>query len=168
MKPPSDHGRFTTDDRAVSIAVTHVLTLGISAILITGLMLGAGALIDGEKERGAQHSLETIGERLSGELSSVDRVAANDSANSAGNVTLRVDHPRTVSGSTYSIELTDDCSGPLVNKTETCLILTPQSEDVEVQVPVTTNASVDPDASAHGGPITITYDGTEISMESGH
>ncbi|GAB3018311.1 DUF7266 family protein [Natronobiforma cellulositropha] len=157
--------RFGRDDRAVSIAVTHVLTIAITAVLITGLMIGAGTLIDGEKERGAESSLTTIGERLSGELSSVDRLS-----DGSDDVVLRVSHPRSVSGSGYSIDVgdDDDCTSPLVNQSEHCLLLESSGEDVEVQVPVAVDADLDTDASARGGPITFRSDGSEITMESGH
>ncbi|WP_276253767.1 DUF7266 family protein [Halomontanus rarus] len=156
--------RLRGDDRAVSVAITHVLTIGITAILISGLMIGAGSMLDSEKERGAKTSLETTGERLAGEIASVDR-----SATGSGTVTLRVDHPRRVSGSSYSIEFDedDDCE-PLLDETDLCLTLTAQSEDADVQVPVVNETAIDTDASVPGGPITVTYDGDKITLESGH
>ncbi|MCU4971786.1 hypothetical protein OB955_03415 [Halobacteria archaeon AArc-m2/3/4] len=158
-------GRLHTDDRAVSVAITHVLTIGITAILISGLMIGAGSMLDSEKERGAQTSLETTGERLSGEISSVDRLANGE----PGNVNLSVNHPRQVSGSTYTIEFDEDgdCD-PLLDETDLCLTLTAHSEDANVQVPVVNETAIDTDASVRGGPITVKYDGDAITLESGH
>lgn len=157
---------FSRDDRGVSIAITHVLTIAITAILISGLLFSAGTMLDTEREQRAQASLETIGERLSSELASVDRLAVTGTSNAS----LRVEHPREVSGSLYTVALEqgDDCSSPLLNATETCLTLTASEETAEVQVPVRTNASLDTDSSALGGPMTIRYDGTTISLESGH
>lgn len=155
-----------TDDRAVSIAITHVMTIGITALLITGLLMGAGNLLDAERERGAEASLTTIGERLSGELSSVDRLAAD----SADDVTMRVDHPREVSGSTYRVELRGDpaaCDGPLHAASEACLVLTATDENVEEMIPVNVEAGID-DSQALGGPITVTHDGGNVSIEGGH
>lgn len=146
--------RFRADDRGVSIAVTHVLTIGITTVLIAGLLIGAGSLLDSERERGARESLETIGERLSSEMASVDRLAENDTT-----VKLYVEHPRTVSGSRYTIETatgTDCSSRPLLDDTETCLVLTATGKNVEVAVPVAIDAKVD--GSASGGPIEITYE----------
>lgn len=159
--------RLRGDDRAVSVAITHVLTIGITAILISGLMIGAGSMLDSEKERGAKTSLETTGERLAGEIASVDRLA-----DGSDTVTLRVDHPRRVSGSSYSIDMNadGDCSSFLLEESDTCLTLTAHGEDAEVHVPMTVDGDIDTDASVRGGPITIKYDGStgEITLESGH
>ncbi|WP_207588612.1 DUF7266 family protein [Halomontanus rarus] len=162
--------RLRGDDRAVSVAITHVLTIGITAILISGLMIGAGSMLDSEKERGAKTSLETTGERLAGEIASVDR-----SATGSDTVTLRVDHPRRVSGSSYSIDMNSDadgdCSSFLLEESETCLTLTAHSEDAEVHIPMTVEESaIDTGASVRGGPITVKYDGStgKITLESGH
>lgn len=152
-----------SDDRGVSIAVTHVLTLGITAVLITGLMLGAGSLLETERERSAEGSLETIGERLSGELSSVDRIASDGDT-----VTLRTTHPQRVASSTYKVELHDDCGGtdpdaPLIDD-GACLELTADDEDVTVFVPVSVAEDDLADSEARGGTIEIEYDGGEITI----
>jgi len=149
---------FQKDDRGVSVAVSHIMTIAITAILISGLMFGAGSLLEGEKDRSAGQSLETIGEGLSGEISSVDRLADEETE------TLRVtvDHPQRVSGSQYTIDLEDgDCSAPLVDGQ--CLVLTSHGGDVEVGVPV--NASADLEGSVTGGTLVIEYDEGTISLE---
>lgn len=143
--------RLLEDDRGVSIAVSHIMTIAITAILISGLMFGAGSLLEGEKDRSAGQSLETIGERLSGEIASVDRLAGNETEN----LTVTVDHPRTVSGSQYTIDLeNDDCSAPLVDGQ--CLVLTSHGGDVEVGVPVRTDADLE--GSVTGGTLVIEYE----------
>ena len=157
--------RFHTDDRGVSIAVSHIMTIAITAILISGLMFGAGSLLEGEKDRSAGQSLETIGERLSGEISSVDRLADDEETET---LRVTVDHPRTVSGSQYTIELhdSDDCDDDLISDELACLTLRSHGGDVETSVPVVTDAAVEGQAS--GGTIVIEYedenDGT-ISIE---
>ena len=152
-------GRLRRDDRAVSIAVTHVLTIAVTTLIIAGLMMGTGFLLETEKERSAADSLETIGERLSSQLSSVDRTTAD-----GGNVTIEADHPQTVAGAGYTVELTDSCSEqPLLDdEIDHCLILAYQGGDLEVGVPVkVTHNDIDP-SSASGGTIEIRSDGDEI------
>lgn len=41
------------DDRAVSSAVTHALALGITAILMSGLLIAAGTMLDDQRENSA-------------------------------------------------------------------------------------------------------------------
>jgi len=140
-----------TDDRSVSIAVNHVLTIGITATLLTTLLLGMGGLLDSERERAATESLSTVGERLSGEISSVDRMKNETS----DNVTIRSNYQRTVSGSTYTIELLDSgCDGPLVEDVDECLLLSAHQENVDVYVPVKTDTPVE-NSSVSGGPIKV-------------
>ena len=157
-------GRLREDDRAVSIAVTHVLTIAVTTLIIGGLMLGAGFLLETEKERSAEDSLETIGERLSAQLSSADRAAADD-----GEITIRADHPQTVAGSGYTVDLVDgDGCGdqPLLQDDQQCLILSYHGGDVEVGVPVKVDEISE--SSTQGGTIEIHRDegGVRIGGES--
>ena len=153
--------RLRDDERAVSIAVTHVLTIAVTTLIIGGLMMGASFLMDIQTERSAEESRETIGERLSSQVSSVDRAAAGSE-----DVKIWADHPRTVAGSGYTVRLTNSCDDqPLLEDVDQCLILTHGGSDVEVGVPVKVNQSVSGEAS--GGTIEITGDGSEIEIESG-
>ena len=154
---------LATDDRAVSIAVTHVLTIGITTVLISGLLIGAGTMLDSERDRSTEASLETIGERLSNEISAVDRIAEDDDE-----VTVHTSHQRQVTNSLYTVELGENCDHPLLHDDDQdCLVLSAQGEDVEVAVPVQVNADIDTSSAATGGTIVIEWDGSEISISDG-
>lgn len=167
--------RLREDDRGVSVALSHVLTLGITAILVAGLLMGATAMLDGQSERGAERSLETIGERVASEVASVDRLARAEPESRDVVVELRVDHPSEVSGVTYSIEIQDgnQCSppeAPLLEGVEKCLILSAPGARTTTRVPVVVKSGIDTGTSVQGGAMTISYDSTseEITLESGH
>ncbi|MFP8955227.1 hypothetical protein ACLI4Y_00750 [Natrialbaceae archaeon A-CW3] len=156
-------------DRAVSIAITHVLTIAITTVLISGLLISAGSLLAGETDRSAQRSLETIGERFSGEISSVERLAADGEAET---VNLTVEHPSMVASERYRVTLYDSTvcesdDAPLLTGDTNCMHLQTQSGGVDVYVPVT--ADVESGSSVAGGTITIVYDGDEeqIYLRSG-
>ena len=158
-------------DRGLSVALTHVLAIGITTILIAVLLAGSSALLDAETDRSAEQSLETIGERLAGEVANVDAIGDEDT----DTVTLSADHPRTVAGSGYTVELleSDDCAdSPLLTGDTNCLRLTASGADVQEYVPVKIDADVGDDRSASGGLIEIEfeYDGNngEISIRSGN
>lgn len=159
-KRPSDERNQGRDrnrdrDRGVSIAITHVLTIGITTILIAMLMMSAGTMLESETERSVETSLETVGERLADEIANVDRIA---SRNGTGTVNLTVDHPRTVSSSGYTVELLNDSSeAPLIEDGTPCLRLTARSADVVVYVPVAVDADLN--GSATGGTMEISADG---------
>jgi FlaG/FlaF family flagellin (archaellin) len=149
-------GRHNERDRAVSITVTHVLTIGITTILIAGLLTSAGTMLETETQRSTEASLETIGERMADEIGNVDQIATP----SGGNVTITADHPRTVANSRYTVEFGEDCEAPLLDGSTDCLELTAANTNVVVHVPIKTDAAIDTSSSARGGTIEIVYDGT--------
>ncbi|ARS88871.1 DUF7266 family protein [Natrarchaeobaculum aegyptiacum] len=158
---------LTGDDRAVSIAITHVLTIAITTILVAMLVTSAGGMLETETDRSAETSLETIGERLAGEVGSVDRLAPDGD----GSVTVVADHPRTVANSGYTVEIldSDTCNSeaPLINSTNPCLELTATDADVTTHVPVSNETALDTDAAVPGGTIEVRYDegNEEITLE---
>lgn len=161
--------RLDNDDRGLSVALSHVLTMGITAVLIAGLLMGASAMLDGQSERGAERSLETIGERVANEVASVDQLARDDP--DPESLEIRVDHPSEVSGVTYSVELGSGgaCSGPLLADAEQCVILSAPGARTTVQVPLAVDDGTTlAGGSVQGGSMTISYENGEISLESGH
>ncbi|WP_226040887.1 hypothetical protein [Natrinema sp. DC36] len=153
--------RQTGRDRAVSISLTHVLTIGITTILIAMLLTSAGTMLETEKDRSADSSLETIGERLADEIGNVDQIGSQ-----TDDVTVRTDHPRTVANSRYTVELLEDCNAPLLEGTD-CVKLTAQDVDATVHVPIKTAATID-ESSTAGGTIAIVYENGEIHIEDGN
>lgn len=144
------------DDRATSIAVSHVLTIGITVVLISLLLISTGGLLDTERERSTQASLESVGERLAGEIESVDRLAERSDD---GNVNLTANHPRAVTNVGYSVTVleADDCETELLEGNSPCLELTASSAGVTTHVPFQNRTAIDPGARASGGPIEIGY-----------
>lgn len=146
------------DRRGASIALTHVLTMGITAILVSGLLVGMSGMVDDQRERAIRNSLETVGERLATETSYVEEMSPRSSG-----VTLRVEHPRTVAGRTYVVGLLTDpsqCDGA-----PPCLWLHTDSPGVTIVVPVPLDVPV-ADATVPGGDLRIVYDG-QLTIEEG-
>ncbi|WP_408959141.1 hypothetical protein [Natrinema sp. 74] len=157
--------RRTSRDRAVSISVTHVLTLGITTILIAMLVASAGTMLEVETDRSADASLETIGERLADQIGNADQIGAG-----TDNVTLTVDHPRTVASSRYTVKLlkpSSCASAPLLDGSASCVKLTADGADAVVYVPIKTEAAIDAGSSTSGGTIKIVYESGSISIEDG-
>ena len=139
-------------DRGTSITITHVLTIGITTLLIAVLLTSSGTLLENETERSAESSLETIGERLAGEIESVDRMTTNG----ADSVSITADHPRTVANSRYTVTLLSSCTeSPLVDNSSSCIRLTATNADTEVYVPVVTDTELKDGSSASGGSLEI-------------
>lgn len=168
MIGPQTKSHNRTQDRGVSVAITHVLTIGITTILIAMLLMSGSTLLESETDRSADTSLETVGERIAGEIGNVDQIASSEGTE---DVTLTVDHPRTVANSGYTVTLLEDCGddegAPLLENTDTaCLELETYDHDAVVHVPVAVDSAVDHESTASGGSIEISYDETDgITLE---
>ena len=143
----------TRTDRGVSVAVTHVLAIAITVILIGVLFVGVGDLVETQTDRSAESSLETIGERLSDQFSNAERLADDEAE-------IRAEHPSHVSGMSYSLELIEDCEAPLIDADREygCLELDASGANVDVYVPVTAEIDTsDGCTTARGGAVDIEY-----------
>ncbi|MFA9501389.1 hypothetical protein ACERIM_01265 [Natrinema sp. H-ect1] len=153
---------FEDDERGVSIALTHVLTIAITTVLVAMLITSASTMLETETDRSADIGLETIGERLANEIGNVDRIATGDDGR-AERVAVTASHPRTVANSRYTVELRRNCTAPLLDGQTDCLRLTAASADTVAYVPVETTADIE-NSSASGGEIELQYDGSSNNI----
>lgn len=128
------------DDRAVSIAVTHVLAIGITTLLISGLLIGASGLLTQQRDDAAREELNTIGNRLAVQIEKADSLVEGDGAGGdTETVTFFVDQPSRVSGGTYVVDLDkdgDECDAadvPPDGNPDMCLVLTPSNPDLDIR-----------------------------------
>jgi hypothetical protein len=88
--------------RAVSIAVTHALTLAITTVLVSGLLLGAGTVLEGQEKRAAESQFDEIGSDLTAQLNTLDRL---NETGSTVNVSVEPEYPGSVAGRSWSFEV---------------------------------------------------------------
>lgn len=93
------------NDRALSVAVTHALTVAISTILISGLIVGAGTLLESQEQNVGENQLREIGNDAVTYINTLDRL------NGTGeNVTVTTgpDYPERIVGSyRYTLQLSN-------------------------------------------------------------
>jgi hypothetical protein len=94
---------ISTGDRGASVAVNHVLALGITAILISGLLLSAATLLRDQRANNAEPELRTIGNRIAGQITEGERMIGD----SGDTVTFYIDQPARIAGSPYEVSLLD-------------------------------------------------------------
>jgi|GEM_PF-477507 hypothetical protein len=153
---------FFADDRAVSIAVTHVLTIGITTILITGLLVGGSGLLEDEKSDATRNELRTIGNRMAAELSSSYYSAENGGA--GGRMVVRVTHPSQVAGNSYNVELrqASGCSGIPGNPSGGCMVMQPPKGQNEVKIPLDPDIEIKSSSTTvQGGTVYIVVEDTD-------
>lgn len=96
---------FHDDTRGASIPVTHALTIAITALLMVGLLLGAGQFLEGQQQTVARQQLSNVG----GDI--VDQINTLDDLNASGETvtaTLEPTYPRTIAGKPYTLALVTD------------------------------------------------------------
>lgn len=144
-----------SDDRAVSTTINYVLGLAIAFALVTGLLIAGGDFVQNQREDAARTELRVLGEQVTSDLMTADRLAETTRDNETVNVER--DLPDSVAGSGYTVTVTGG--------TDPYLVLETTSPDVEVEVELSNRTDVDM-ANVNGGPIVVRYDGDSLVLES--
>lgn len=143
------------DGRAVSTAVGYVLTLAIAAVLLSGVAIGVGGVLESQTERAVHGDLSVVGQGVAADLESADRLARAaeagrtdpdvESSEASASVAVDVDAPRRVAGIPYTVEVGPD-------------EVTVRTSRPDASVEIRHAARVDVEnASLRGGPLRITY-----------
>lgn len=139
-------------DRAVSVTVNYVLTLAITALLLSGLLVAAGGLVESQSERAIRSELDVLGQHLAADIESADRLATVASGESA-EVRIETDLPTHVAGRSYRIA---------VGESE--LELRTADPDVSVTVPFTTTNDIE-ERTIRGGDLRTEWSGDSGTLE---
>ncbi|MCY4730169.1 hypothetical protein KY092_06325 [Natronomonas gomsonensis] len=148
---------MTGDDRAVSPVFSYVLTLGITTILIVGLLVAATGYVDDQRRQTTENQLQVIGQQLSADIAAADRLARTDGAE---DVAIRRDLPDRIVGSSYSINVKSDGNGP----TEYYLELSTARPDVTVTVGIASVTDL-VTTGIGGGEVVVRYDAAADELE---
>jgi len=138
------------DVRAVSTTVGYALTLGITALLVTGLLIAGGGFLQEQRETSTRSELEVIGHQVASDIASADRLTGSG----VTEVSIRRSLPQRVTGSAYSIAVE--------NSAQSHLVLTSADPEVTVRVDMETvfvgNSDGVASGTVDGGDIVIEYD----------
>ena len=148
-----------TGERAISPVFGYVLTLGISTLLVSGLLIAAGGFVDTQRERTTESALQVVGQQVSADIAAADRLHRTDGAT---DVVIERDLPDSVVGSQYTVFVRSDDDGP----TDAYLRLTTVRPNVTVEVGVANETNV-ADSAVGGGEIEISYDGSALEVTNG-
>ncbi|QIB73759.1 hypothetical protein GL213_10355 [Halogeometricum borinquense] len=155
--------RASKRNRGVSTTLGYVLTLSITAVLVSGLLIGTGQYVDDQRRQVADRELSVLSERIAARTADIDRMArAGDGTNE---VRVRIDLPRTVAGEPYRIEVSE----PTVTTPRTHdITLTTGQTDQSVTVSLRTGLDIEA-ASLSGGNLVVVYNPADgrLSFESG-
>ena len=142
-------------DRAVSITVNYVIVLGITAVLVSGLLVGAGGYVQDQRTSVVREELTVVAEQLAAGISDADRLARADAQ--PRSVRVGVTLPARVAGESYRITVTNR-STPGAEPMRHELRLRSSSSDVSVTLTISTLVGLE-EGSVNGGWVVVELDG---------
>ena len=90
-------------DRAVSVTVNYVISLSLTAILISGMLVAGGSFLEDRRESVTRGEFDVLGEQLAAGISQADTLAATG----AEELRVAVHLPDTAAGSSYLVRVTE-------------------------------------------------------------
>ncbi|MEF8780971.1 MAG: hypothetical protein V5A46_09865 [Haloferacaceae archaeon] len=142
-----------SDNRAVSATVNYVLALGITSLLISGLLIAGSGYMESQRTIAVGDSLEVQNEKLADSIGDVDRLAAA-MENESGEAAIRVDLPSRVIDRSYRIAVTNQTAADDRRHTYR---LESSSGDVVRSTTIRTLLPIE-ETSIRGGSIVVRYD----------
>ena len=141
-------------DRGVSTVVGYTLTIGISALLIVGLLVGMGGFVADQRQSTIRDGMEVLGQQLAADLSAADRMVR------VGGEEVRVQRelPSNLVGTSYRIRVRDGADGA------TELVFRTEDPPVRVRVTVRTETDIEP-TDVGGGDVVVVYDPAHDRLE---
>lgn len=94
-------------DRAVLVTVNYVMTITIATLLLSGLAVSAGGLVESQSEQATESELEVLGQQLAADVESADRLATVADGSDA-EVQIESRLPTRVAGTGYTIDVAGD------------------------------------------------------------
>jgi hypothetical protein len=140
--------------RAVSITVNYVIVLAITAVLVSGLLVGAGGYVQDQRTSVVREELTVVAEQLAAGIDGADRLARADARSRS--VRVGVNLPPRVAGESYRIDVVE-VSAPADQPARHELRLESARSGVRVRLTVTTLVDLD-EGSVNGGWVVVRLD----------
>lgn len=133
-------------NRGVSTVLGYSLNLMVATLLVTGLLIAAGSLVESQRDQASRAELQVVGERLVANLETADRLArtAND-----GQGRVDATLPSHVAGSSYRVAI-------VTGDGEAQAILTTDTPQNRVVVPINNETPLLP-SNHTGGALHVSW-----------
>ena len=135
----------------------YVLTLGISTLLVSGLIIAAGGFVDTQRELTSRSELRVIGQQVSGDIAAADRLVRSGGSTRT-EITRQI--PERAVGSQYTVTVRTDGGGP----TPAYLELETVRPEVTVEVGIANETDI-AGSEVGGGEIIVRYDRSAGHLE---
>lgn len=145
----------TVDTRGVSTAVGYVITLSVTALLISGLLAAGGTVVTDNREDVAREELSVVGQQLAADIETADRLVQRSPSSATVEIDRRL--PEKVVGSTYTVSVVTTGSNAVLELSTT-------DPEVTVTIDVDTEVGL-AGSSVDGGKVLIVYTGASPGLE---
>lgn len=126
-------------DRAVSIAITHGLTLAITTVLLSVLLIGAGNMLDTQEQRVADAQFDEVGGDLVAQVNTLDRL--NETGEDV-EVSVQPEYPSHVAGQTWNLELLPGSESDIYT-TESVVRIESPHHDRTIEYPMSNETAIE-------------------------
>lgn len=131
-------------DRGVSTVLGYSLNLVVATLLVTGVLVAAGSLVDSQRDQAARAELDVVAERFVANLETADRLARSTDD---GEIAVEATLPTRIAGSTYEVAVVATGGGAEA-------VVTLDATDQRVVVPIQNETAIE-ESRHSGGPVTI-------------
>lgn len=145
-----------TDDRGQAVTLNYTFGIAIATVLLTGLLIVGGGLVSDQQKQATRSELRVVGQQLAASMEATDRLAST--TDQGDTVVFSRELQRTVTGSTYNIEL--------VEQQDPYLRVWTDDPDITVTVEFSNRTAVTGN-TVEGGDVAVRYqdDGTITIQE---
>lgn len=114
-------------DRGVSFTVGYVLTIAIAVVLIAGVVIAVGQVVDDRRNETVRGGATVVGDQTAAAVMEVDRLARHGGES---NVSIALRLPARLAGQPYTVSLRADA-------TDAFVVVRTESPSVSVRTPLT-------------------------------
>ena len=137
-------------NRGVSTVLGYSLNLMVATLLVTGLLIAAGSLVDSQRDQASRAELQVVGERLVANLETADRLARTASD---GHGSVDTTLPSHVAGSSYRVTI-------VTSNGSAQAVLTADAPQNRIVIPINNETPIAP-SNHTGGTLHVTWNGSE-------
>lgn len=148
-------------DRANAYPLSYAVTLGITTVVVTGLLIATGAYVEDQRSHTTERELSIIGATVVADLSAADRLAA---ASHNGTLVVTLNVPEQVSAGAYSMSLLTGGACRSDGPSTACLELRSSASGTVVALPFRNETRV-ANSSATGGRLNVAYMNRTLTIE---
>lgn len=147
-------------DRGVSFTVSYVLTVAIAVVLVSGVLLAAGQVVNDHRAETIRGEATVVGDQTATAVMSVDRLGRQGNRSNAS-LALRL--PERLAGQPYTVALR-------ANASDARVVVRTQSPSVAVSVPLTNRTHIT-NATVTGPDVRVVFNttatGERLTLERG-